>query len=72
MSNPDTVIVYVQDRIGDIYCYSINKIEHRDAAVKHAQRWMRQKKFLDWQGRSLGVVKPLKLVTKYLEDGKET
>ena len=66
MSAPNSVLVYVEDAVGHKYCYSASDLAYEAQAKKHARWWMRQRRWLGFDGKSLpmGPCRPLKLVVE--------
>lgn len=54
--------IYVQDAVGDKYCYTVTSAEYKAATIKHARWWMRQRNHRRFDGKPLGECRPLLLV----------
>lgn len=54
----NSVVVYVQDAIGDKHCYSCCRLQYEAAAIKHAQWWTRQR------ASRMRAVAPFKVVAE--------
>lgn len=70
MSAPNSVVVYVQDAVGDKWCWSASDLKYEESAKKHARWWMRQRCFLGFDGKPLpmGPCRPFKLVVERYYD----
>jgi hypothetical protein len=65
---PNSVVVYVTDAVGGKFCWSANRIEYEQAAVKHARWWMRQRQHIGFDGKPVPIARPLKLhVERYFD-----